>query len=180
MRARGPADALGGEKTRALPECRLRIGMRLDPGVLRASSGWEWVRRQIVRFQIRQTRDIIRKLKKGGYHANTRGWAHEESKNKIREILRLVETSHEAEVCGIYGYGMHVDGSVANQCYVGGVPGAASGITYYAQLLFRGTADDDRGNAIAYVHPVARFMFAEHEVLRALIPEPSSENIVGT
>lgn len=71
------------------------------------------------------------------------------NKGQIRQKLRIICESADIEVAGIAPiYGQNV-GHIANECYLPGVPGAASPLEFGFYLCFR--TQDESGNTVAYV-----------------------------
>ncbi len=71
------------------------------------------------------------------------------NKEQIRKKLRIVRDALSIEVAGIAPkFGQNL-GSVANQCYLPGVPGAASPLEFAYYLCFRWI--DEAGNTVAYI-----------------------------
>ncbi len=94
--------------------------------------------RSLLRHEIRQIRRYCRERPMLDYN-----------KDQIRQKLRIVCESTTIEVAGVAPvYGQNV-GHVANECYLPGVPGAASPLQYGFYLCFR--TQDESGNTVAYI-----------------------------
>jgi hypothetical protein len=159
MRARSPNDAMGGDTE--LPTTKITIGMKLDPKRILCP----WARKQILRRAIKETRAIkARSANRMKWKLDARLPTH--NKDQIRQKMFVVDNAYEVEVCGILPYNMQLMGMVSNQCYIPGVPGAASPTTYYAVVLFRAVLNDDRGNKVAFIPYDQKFLFPEHSVLK--------------
>lgn len=76
-----------------------------------------------------------------------------EHKDKIRQKLRIVMEAHSIEVAGIAPrYGLNI-GMVANECYLAGIQGASSPLSYANHLCFRW--QDEQGQTLAYIPELA-------------------------
>jgi hypothetical protein len=152
-RATGPKDALGPIRPLPLPD--REIGLVVDPKVALTA----YARKQILRHLITETKRIVGKLRREGYMRREPGdkWLHDHNKSQIRDAIWVCDNADEAIIVGVApAFNALVIGSVANECYVAGVPGAASGITYRYYLLFKATRD---GQRLAYIHPEPIFDF---------------------
>ncbi len=122
-------------KSYDLPSTKVKIGDKLRPSIGR-SPEFQYARRQIVRAELKKIRACYRSFHKSGmegYHPHMR--LLDGNKNRIREILRVIDEAYEVEVAGLMAHSSQ-GGSVTNQCYVGGGSGW-SGISYRCALLFR-------------------------------------------
>lgn len=125
----------------ALPKQEFNVGDRVEFKFQHASNGAYYFR-SLVRHEIRQMRRFRND------HP-----MHTYNKEQIRKKLRIVREATSIEVVGIAPrFGQNV-GSVAHECYLPGVPGAASPLTYAYYLCFRWTDED--GNKVAYIPKLA-------------------------
>ncbi len=96
-------------------------------------------------------RKTLRRLRRQGFSQKLKGRKlpayNQEQLDAIREI---VTSPDSVEIAGHAPSRSQVTGRIANECYVPGVPGAASGVEWGLYLLFRKTV---AGNRVAYVHP---------------------------
>jgi hypothetical protein len=157
-----PQDNLSGQKNNDLPTTKLYIGMQVNPKAIVSP----WARKQILRREIKRMRTIVNKGKKQGYHANEGNTFHPYNKNQIREKMYVVDNAYVAEVCGIRPQAMHIMDTVGNQCYIPGVPCAASGVDYYAYILFRAELN---GNQVGYIPGDQHYLFSERECLKNVL-----------
>lgn len=149
---------------RELPPTRLAIGMRVNPKPLLAG----WGRERLLRRAIQHMRETRERAERQGRAAYPSRRLTDRQKATIRQQMRLIDSAEEAQVCGIT---TDRQGSIFNQCYIGGVHGAASGLYYYAILLFRGQVTEENGrvNQVAFIPGDQRYLFPENAVLRSLL-----------
>lgn len=154
-RARSPLDVLdfhGDPTPLPLPPLPIGTQVELNPQGMHPTD-LAYYQRQALKYLVRSTRHIVRKLRKQGFMAgeslNARLGEH--NRSKIREIFEVMKSSHTMEIAGWQPSGMHGVGSVANQCYL--VSGSShSGVSYRAFLLFRVRLYD---RDLVYIHPQA-------------------------
>ena len=149
MKARTPLDELQflGEEV-AMPQPQYPVGTKIDPRRLDAESlAYYW--RTIVRETLRDTQKIVYELQKQGFMAGMAGKKMlPYNKDQIRAKLDMVRHADSVELAGFHPGGMHVTGTIGNQCYL--VQGQChSGVNFDCYLLFRRTVD---GNKLAYIH----------------------------
>lgn len=120
--------------SRELPKPRYAIG---DSVILSIGSDRKYSRHLFLRHLVKKWRCRGRRLGSGG-------------KAIVRECLAVFDAATRAEIAGIAAGGMDaLDYAKMNECYIGGVPGASSPLSYRYQLLFRWV--DDNGNKLAMV-----------------------------
>ncbi|MDO8416372.1 MAG: hypothetical protein Q7S87_09195 [Agitococcus sp.] len=150
MPARTPLDQIQylGD-TVELPLPTYPIGTKLNVHRL-TSENKRYYFRKAVREIIRDTRAILAKLQHDGYLTEMVGKKMLEcNKAQIRAKLDMMRLADVVEIAGHCPNGMHVTGTISNQCYL--VNGQChSGVDYEHYLLFRRT---DAGNKIVYIHP---------------------------
>lgn len=154
-RASSPLDVLEfhGDPT-PLPLPPLPIGTQVEFNPERMHpSDLAFYQRQALKYLVRSTRHIVRRLRKQGFlegeSLNAR--LGEYNRSKIREIFEVMRSSHTMEIAGWQPRGMHVLGLVANQCYLAS-GSSHSGVSYEAFLLFRVRLYD---RDLVYIHPQA-------------------------
>jgi hypothetical protein len=150
MPARTPLDQIQylGD-TVELPVPLYPIGTHLNVHRLSPESQSYYLRKAVKQI-IRDTQVIVTKLQSEGYFKD-RGHKkmREGHKTGIRAKIDMMRFADVVEVAGHHPNGMHVTGSISNQCYL--VNGQChSGVGYEHYLLFRRTVDD---NKIVYIHP---------------------------
>ena len=150
MRATTPQSPLGGTNFSELPLPFLKVGDVIDLSDF-DENDWRFARKMILRHAILSQRVDYPKW---GVSTRKRmeGKLNDHLKGLIRSIMRVVDTAHTIQVAGLKpSYSLNV-GYPANQCYVGGVPGAASGVSFNAYLLFRSLVN---GQELAVIPEVA-------------------------
>jgi len=147
LRAKTPLDELEyfGERVE-LPRPKYLVGTQIDIGPLRADDrAYYW--REIVRSVIRDSRRVISSLQREGYLGEMKGKKMlPGNKDQIRAMLDIVRYADSVEPRG-----MHVVGTLGNQCYLRNGQ-CHSGVYYRYFLLFRRKL---KGNKVVYIHPHA-------------------------
>lgn len=148
MRAKSPLDALEhkGERV-ALPLPRMAIGTRLKP--LPKQPDYAFYRKRMLRELLRDTREVIDKLRRKGFIRGKPGERLPDfNKKEIRRSMHIYDQSTDVEVAGICPEYGHVVGHPTNQSYLQqGHCHRGVGYSYY--LLFRMELD---GNRVVLIH----------------------------
>ena len=169
MRATSPLDQIQylGDIVE-LPKPKCPIGTKIHPQRLSPENlAYYW--RKAVREILRDTQKIVYQMKREGYMTGMVGNKMlEHNKAQIRQKLDMMRHADSVEVAGHRPDGMHVTGSVSNQCYLQNGQ-CHSGVGYANYLLFRRTVD---GNQLVYIHPHAIIGDA---YLAPLVAEPSGQ-----
>ena len=130
----------------ALPKPKFCIGDRveLDHSGPCAKQNMAFYKRQLTRHEIKQIRRF-----------RTERPMLDFNKNQIRERLNGIRDASCIEVVGVMpAFGLNI-GCVANQCYLPGVHGAASALSYGYALCFRWT--NSSGDNVAFIPQLAVF-----------------------
>jgi hypothetical protein len=110
----------------AIPQPKFQIGQRV-----KRSIRTKFHRKLWLRAQIEYWRGVARK-------AGATGRLHEYYKTSIRRAMNVIDTAHTIEIAGVAPLYGHVnEHHTYNECYVPGVPCAASGMEHGYTLLFR-------------------------------------------
>lgn len=154
--------------TVALPSPRYPIGTCLNLRALDPESQHYYFMKA-VKDLIRDTRAITTSLQKEGYFKEMRGKKLlPDNKAAIREKIDMLRLADSVEIAGYKPEGMHVTGTIGNQCYLRNGQ-CHSGVSYTLYLLFRRTL---AGNRIVYIHPYP--VIHERYLKNLVIPSPAS------
>ncbi len=151
MRATTPQHALGSNSGK-LPAYLYPVGTSFPHHLLVKDASDEGYYIKLMMKQAESDmRKILRSLRRGGYSSPLKGRkipAYNQA--QLDEIRDMITHPDSVEIAGHAPRSMHVVGSIANECYVPGVPGAASGVEWELYLLFRKVV---KGNKVVYLHP---------------------------
>jgi len=140
MRANSPADALGPPSEL---EYHFKIGDKVKVSIRKCDRGY------YLKQYLKPLRVSLKSLRKQGYMSGR--FLGPGTKDSIRQELDFMATADSIEIVGITPlYGQPV-GHIVNQCYLGGVPGAASGVSFHYHLLFRKRVVSDRDRSLVYI-----------------------------
>lgn len=149
MRATSPLDSIEYKGTPvALPQPEYAVGTVLDLRRLSADD-YGYYAKCVLREILRDTQKIVYRLKLEGY---MRGMVGKKmlpgNKEQIRLKLFVIKNAHTVEIAGMSPNGMHVVGTVGNECYLQNGQ-CHSGLSYRYHLLFR---CEHEGRQVVYVH----------------------------
>jgi hypothetical protein len=151
-----------------LPVPPYAIGTRIDITKLEGGDA-RYYFRTMLRDILRKTRSTLDSLQAQGYLKDMVGKKMlPGNKVQLRQKLDILLHPDAVELAGMAPQGMHVTGTVGNQCYLRNGQ-CHSGVSYCYYLLFRKLVD---GNQVVYIHPEP---LIRGEYLRKLVI-PVSEN----
>lgn len=131
MRAQSPVDFFGGKVAAKLPTPKFNVGDDVSDfrckGYYRKCTLVHFI--DYFRFPYWQKRTRVA------------GKLPEHQKELIRKFMKIIDSAHRVTVAGVIPTYGHVINYVANQCYIEGVPGAASGVGYTYHLLYQANID---------------------------------------
>lgn len=150
MRAKSPLDQIQylGDPV-ALPKPKLPIGTVIDISGM-SKENLDYYGRMALRQVLRKIRIPIKSLRAEGYLKEmTSNKMLPFHKAKVRAMLDMMRLAESIEVAGHAPSGMHVVGTIGNQCYLQNGQ-CHGGVDYSCYLLFRRKVD---GNSVVYLHP---------------------------
>lgn len=170
MRATSPLDCIEYKGTPvAMPQPKYAVGTVLDLRKLSAHD-YRYYAKCVLREVLRDTQKIIYRLKLQGYMTGMVGKKMlPGNKEQIRLKLFAMKNAHTVEIAGMSPYGMHVVGTVGNECYLQNGQ-CHSGMHFDYYLLFR---CEHEGNQIVYVHP---YSIIGEPYIKALLAAPASSD----
>jgi hypothetical protein len=153
-----------------LPTPKYALGTRLDLSRLEPSDR-AYYGKKILSEIFRDMRAVLQSLKKEGYLKDMKGKKiPPHNKAQIREMLNVLLNPDSVELAGMKPEGMHVTGTVSNQCYLRNGQ-CHGGVSFCYYLLFRKEVD---GSKLVYVHtdPVIREEYLKNLVIAQAAPAP--------
>lgn len=168
MRATSPLDCLEYKGSPvSLPQPKYAVGTVLDLRKLSADD-YRYYAKCVLREILKDTQKIVYKLKREGYMKGMVGKKMlPGNKEQIRLKLFVLKNAHTIEIAGASPRGMHVVGTVGNECYLQNGQ-CHSGVSYDYHLLFR---CEHEGNQVVYVH---RHPIIGEAYLKNLLVTPTS------
>jgi hypothetical protein len=144
-----PKDNLGGGKDTSLPPVQFPVGTPFPAVLLHEENGYYI--KTIMKQAESRLRKILESLKREGFSKRQGRKIPAGNQKELDEIRDIITNPESVQVAGHYPNAMHCTGNIGNECYVRGVPGAASGLSWTMFLCFRKTNKD--GNKVVYIHP---------------------------
>ncbi|WP_432263119.1 hypothetical protein [Cupriavidus sp. TMH.W2] len=142
---------LGNPTELPLPPFPVGTDVELNPNRMHPSD-LAYYQRCAIRFLVRTTRRIIRGLRRQGYLKEPlNSPLSKTSREQILEIIAMIQASHTMQIAGWKPRGMHVVGTLGNQCYLRNGQ-CHSGVSYDAFILFRARVHEQD---VVYIHPEA-------------------------
>jgi hypothetical protein len=145
MRANTPSNPMGLSKGLPLPKFQIGQVVKFN---FKHPSDKKYYLKKYVRHLLRIKGKIFRSLVRGGY--SEKGKLPTKIKDGIREYIRVILNAEYFTVVGIKpNSSYNIDCTMFNECYIGGVSGASSPLSYDYQLMVKYT--NDEGNKIALI-----------------------------